>query len=197
LLLRRPDVQLAERKLAAATAEIGVAKADLYPKFSLTGIAGLQSQSAGTWFRYASRYWSVGPTVQWELFEAGSIRANIRVQNALQEQALDQYQQSILQALEDTENALMAYAKEQTRRESLQQSVDASQQAFDMATQLYKNGLTSFLQVIDAQKDLHEAQDALVQSDANVSLDLVQLYKALGGGWQDETNLPPTATSMR
>ena len=88
LLQRRPDVQRAERELAAATARIGVAKADLFPKFSLTGIAGLQSISAGNWFDYASRYWSAGPTVQWEIFEAGSIRANVRVQNARQEQAL-------------------------------------------------------------------------------------------------------------
>ena len=129
LLQRRPDVQTSERELAAATARIGVAKADLFPKFSLTGIAGLESISAGNWFDYASRYWSAGPTVQWELFQAGSIRANVRVQNARQEQALDSYQQTVLIALEDAENALTAYAREQTRRESLSQSVQANQQA--------------------------------------------------------------------
>ena len=98
LLLRRPDVQKAECELAAATAQIGVAKADLFPKFSLTGIAGFQSTSAGNWFDYASRYWSVGPTVQWELFEAGSIMANIHVQNARQEETLNTYQQTVLGA---------------------------------------------------------------------------------------------------
>jgi multidrug efflux system outer membrane protein len=186
LLLRRPDVQKAERDLAAATAQIGVAKADLYPKFSLTGIAGLQSTSAGNWFQYASRYWSAGPTVQWELFEAGSIMANIHVQNAKQEEALNTYQQTVLVALEDTENALTAYAKEQVRRESLNQSVEANQKAFDLSTQLYKSGLADFIRVLNSETQLFITQDALVESDQNVSQDLVQLYKALGGGWENE-----------
>jgi outer membrane protein, multidrug efflux system len=184
LLQRRPDVQRAERELAAATARIGVAKADLFPQFSLTGIAGLESVSAGNWFDYASRYWSAGPTVQWEIFEAGSIRANIRVQNARQEQALDSYQQTVLVALEDAENALTAYAREQVRRESLSQSARANEQALELSTQLYKSGLADFLHVLDSEHSLDTAQDALVQSDRTVSLDLVQLYKALGGGWQ-------------
>lgn len=186
LLLRRPDVLKAERELAAATAQIGVAKADLFPKFSLTGIAGFQSISANKWFDYPSRYWSAGPTVQWELFEAGSIMANIHVQNARQEETLNTYQQTVLVALEDTENALTAYAKEQVRRESLNQSVEANQQALELSTQLYKSGLTDFVRVLDSESSLYTAQDALVQSDQTVSLDLVQLYKALGGGWQGE-----------
>ena len=187
LLQRRPDVQRAERELAAATARIGVAKADLFPKFSLTGFAGLESISASNWFDYASRYWSAGPTVQWELFEAGRIRANVRVQNARQEQALDAYQQTVLTALEDAENALTAYAKEQIRRESLSQSVQANQQALELSTQLYKSGLADFLRVLDSERSLYAAQDALVQSDQAVSVNLVQLYKALGGGWQNES----------
>jgi NodT family efflux transporter outer membrane factor (OMF) lipoprotein len=191
LLQRRPDVQRSERELAAATARIGVAKADLFPKFSLTGIAGLQSISAGNWIDYASRYWSAGPTVQWEIFEAGSIRANVRVQNARQEQALDTYQQTVLVALEDVENALTAYAREQTRRESLSQSVQANEQALELSTQLYKSGLADFLTVLDSERSLYTAQDALVQSRQTVSLDLVQLYKALGGGWQDDANSSP------
>ena len=180
LLQRRPDVQRAERELAAATARIGAAKADLFPKFSLTGFAGLESISAANWFDYASRYWSAGPTVQWEIFEAGSIRANVRVQNARQEQALDAYQQTVLVALEDAENALTAYAKEQIRRESLSQSVQANEQALELSTQLYKSGLADFLHVLDSERSLYAAQDALVQSDQTVSLNLVQLYKALG-----------------
>ncbi|HTR43473.1 MAG TPA: efflux transporter outer membrane subunit [Pseudomonadales bacterium] len=193
LLLRRPDVQRAELDLAAATAQIGVAKSDLYPKFSLTGIAGLQSTSAGDWFHWASRYWSAGPTVQWEIFEAGSITANIHVQNARQEEALNTYQQTVLVALEDTENALTAYAKEQVRRESLKQSVDANQTAFDLSTELYKSGLADFIRVLNAETQLFITQDALVESDQNVSQDLVQLYKALGGGWEEtETNMAPS-----
>jgi len=188
LLQRRPDVQKSERKLAAATARIGVAKADLFPKFSLTGFAGLESVSTANFFNYASRYWSAGPTVQWEIFQAGSIRANVRVQNARQEQALDAYQQTVLVALEDAENALTAYARQQTRRKSLSQSVHADEQALELSTQLYNNGLADFLQVLDSERSLYAAQDALVQSDQFVSLNLVQLYKALGGGWQNETN---------
>ncbi len=184
LLQRRPDIQRAERELAAATARIGAAKADLFPKFYLTGMAGLQSVSADHWFDDASRYWSAGPSVQWELFEAGRIRANVRVQNARQETALDTYQQAVLTALEDAENALVAYAKEQVRRESLAQSVQADQQALELSTQLYQSGLADFLRVLDSERALYAAQDALVQSDQSVAQDLVQLYKALGGGWQ-------------
>jgi outer membrane protein, multidrug efflux system len=191
LLQRRPDVQQAERQLAAATAQIGVAKADLFPKFSLTGLAGVQSVTPGNWFQYASRYWNVGPTVQWQLFAAGSIMANVHVQNARQEQALNTYEQTVLAALEDTENALTAYAREQVRRESLAKSVDADQQALSLATELYKNGLADFLRVLSSETSLYSAQDALVQSDQAISTDLVQLYKALGGGWEGETNAIP------
>jgi outer membrane protein TolC len=157
----------------------------LFPKFSLTGFGNLQSVSADNWIEYASRYWSVGPTVQWELFQAGSIRANVRVQNARQEQALEAYQQTVLTALEDAENALTAYAKEQVRRESLVQSVLANERALELSTQLYISGLADFERVLDSESSLYTAQDALVQSDQTVSQDLVQLYKALGGGWQD------------
>ncbi len=196
LLQRRPDVQQAERDLAAATAQIGAAKADLFPKFSLTGMAGVQSVSAGSWFDYASRYYSVGPTVQWELFEAGRIVADVHVQTARQQEALNTYQQTFLVALEDTENALTAYAKEQVRRESLTRAVDADQQALDLARQLYTNGLVDFLNVLDSETALYSAQDALEQSDQTVSLDLVQLYKALGGGWEQESAAGPQQTKM-
>jgi outer membrane protein, multidrug efflux system len=193
LLQHRPDVQKSESELVAATARIGAAKADLYPKFSLTGFAGVESISTGNLFDYASRYWSAGPTVQWEIFQAGSIRANVRVQNARQEQALDTYQQTVLVALEDAENAITAFAREQTRRESLVQSVKADEQALELSTQLYNSGLADFLGVLDSERSLYAAQDALVQSDQAVSLNLVQLYKALGGGWETTENQPPFA----
>lgn len=184
LLQRRPDVRRAERELAAATARIGVARADLFPDFSLTGNVGLASLSASNWFEGASRYWSFGPTLEWNIFEAGRLRAVVRVQNARQEQALDEYRQTVLSALEDVENALVAYAKEQIRRESLDQSAHASEQALNLSTELYRSGLVDFLNVLDAERTLYAARDALVQSDESVSIDLVQLYKALGGGWE-------------
>jgi NodT family efflux transporter outer membrane factor (OMF) lipoprotein len=185
LLLRRPDVQRAEQQLRAATANIGVAKADLFPKFFLTGAAGLESISTADWFTSGSSFWSVGPTVQWRIFDAGRIRANIRVQNARQEQALDAYEQTVLTAFEEVENGLVAYANEQIRRRSLEEAATASRNSLDLANKLYANGLTDFLQVLDAERSLYQAQDALVQSDRTVSVDLVSLYKALGGGWEN------------
>jgi len=189
LLLRRPDVRLAERQLAAATANIGVAKADLFPKFFLTGVAGDQSVSASDWFDGGSRFWSVGPTVQWNIFDAGRIRANIKVQNARQEQALAGYEQTALSAFEDVENALTAYAKEQVRRRSLEDAVKSSQESLRLANQLYANGLSDFINVLDAERSLYQAQDQLVQSDRTVSTDLIALYKSLGGGWDIQNGL--------
>ena len=185
LLVRRPDVRQAERLLAAATANIGVAKADLYPKFYLTGLAGAESISASDWFSGGSRFWSAGPTVTWRVFDAGKIRANIRVQDARQEQALANYEETALRAFEEVENSLVAYAKEQTRRQSLTEAVVSSQKSLDLAQRLYANGLTDFVNVLDAERSLYEAQDALVQSDRNVSVDVVALYKSLGGGWEN------------
>jgi NodT family efflux transporter outer membrane factor (OMF) lipoprotein len=183
LLLRRPDVQQAERQLAAATAQIGVATADLFPKFSLTGAAGWESVSASDWFAGTSKMWSLGPTVQWNIFDAGRIRANIKVQNARQEQALANYEKTVLGSFEDVENALVSYAKEQVRRRSLEEAVHQSQESLRLANQLYANGLTNFINVLDAERSLYQAQDQLVQSERAVSVNLISLYKTLGGGW--------------
>jgi NodT family efflux transporter outer membrane factor (OMF) lipoprotein len=188
LLLRRPDVSRAERQLAAATANIGVAKSDLFPKFYLTGSAGSESISSSDWFTGGSRFWSLGPTVQWRIFDAGRIRANIKVQNARQEQALAAYEQTVLTAFEEVENNLALYAKEQVRRRSLQDAVSASQESLDMANDLYANGLADFIHVLDAERSLYHAQDALAQSDRTISANLIALYKSLGGGWEIQTN---------
>lgn len=187
LLRRRPDVARAERELAASTAEIGVAQANLFPRVSLTGALGLTSTSTSNLLEYASRYWSAGPAVQWNLFQGGSLRANVRVQRARAEQALDTYHQTVLVALEDAENALIAYSKEQVRRRSLTQSEQSSEATFHLSSELYRSGLVDFLNVLDAERTLYAAQDALVGSTESVSLDLVQLYKALGGGWQQDS----------
>jgi NodT family efflux transporter outer membrane factor (OMF) lipoprotein len=184
LLRRRPDVQRAERELAAATARIGVAVADLFPKFSLTGVAGLQSVSASDWLTGASHLWTAGPTMQWRIFDAGRIRANVRVQNARQQQALANYEQTVLSSFEDVENALVAYAQEQVRFRSLEATVKADREAVAMARDLYQNGLADFLRVLDAERSLYQAEDELAQSRRAMSLNLVALYKALGGGWQ-------------
>ena len=184
LLRRRPDIRRAERQLAAATAQIGAAMADLFPRFSLTGSGGLQSVSAGDWFTSGSRFWSIGPTVSWPIFDAGRIRANIEVRNAQQEQALNLYEKTILTALRDVETSLVSYAKEQTRTQSLTAAVAANRRALAMANELYIRGLNDFLNVLDAQRALYAAESDLAQSEATMASNLVALYKALGGGWE-------------
>jgi multidrug efflux system outer membrane protein len=186
LLRRRPDLRRAERELAAATARIGVATAELYPKFSLTGFFALESVTASDFAKWGSRAWSVGPTIQWSIFQGGRIRAKIEVENARQEQAAIVYERSILVALQEVEDALIAYAKEQAQRAELSDSVTANVKAVDLANQRYTQGLVDFLSVLDAQRSLYGSQDALVQSDRRISEHLVALYKALGGGWEME-----------
>jgi multidrug efflux system outer membrane protein len=193
LLLRRPDIREAERRLAAATANIGVARADLFPKFYLTGATGLESTSTSDWFAGGSRFWSFGPTMTWRIFDAGKIRANVRVRNARQEEALAAYEETTLTAFEDVENSLVAYAKQQTRRQSLADSVVTSQKSLDLAGRLYTGGLTDFLNVLDSERALYEAQDALAQSDRDISTDVVALYKSLGGGWDAVEKSQPLA----
>ena len=188
LLLRRPDVRAAERDLAAATARIGVATADLFPKFSLTGaFSGTDDTFPGLRLG-ANHMWSIGPSIQWPVFDAGRIRANISIQNARQEQALLNYEKTVLISLEDVENALVRYAKEQNRLVELTTAVEASQKALDIANDLYKQGLVNFLNVLDAERTLFAAEDQRVQSEANVLTSLVALYKALGGGWETAPN---------
>jgi outer membrane protein, multidrug efflux system len=185
LLRRRPDIRRAERQLAAATAEIGVATADLYPKFSLSGAFGMQSVSASDWFTAPSRFWSIGPTIRWPVFDAGKIRANIRVRNAQQEQALTSYEKTILTALEDVENALVNYANEQTRYSFLVNAVAANRRALQLSDELYKNGLVDFLNVLVSRLALFNSESNLAQSEATMATNLVALYKALGGGWEN------------
>ncbi|WP_281793575.1 efflux transporter outer membrane subunit [Desulforhabdus amnigena] len=183
LLRRRPDVRKAERELAAATARIGVATADLFPKFFLTGSVGQQSVNFSDIALPESRFWSFGPTISWPVFSGGRIRANIRVENARQEQAAERYEQTVLNALKDVEDALVAYAKEQKTRRFLKESVDATRLAVDISNELYSGGLVDFLNVLVNERSLFQTQDSLAQSEQIVSSNLVALFKALGGGW--------------
>ena len=189
LLRRRPDIRSAERRLAAANAQIGVATADLFPKFYLTGAAGLESVSTSNFFTAGSKYFEMGPTVQWRIFDAGRIRSNIRLQDARQQEALDVYEKTVLTSFEDVENALVAYAKEQTRNASLKQAVETSQHSLQLANQQYTAGLTTFINVLDAERSLYQVQDDLVKSDQFLTQNLIALYKALGGGWESDPQL--------
>lgn len=184
LVRRRPDVRQAERLVAVATANIGVATADLFPKFNITGSLGLESLSLKTFTNSASTAWSIGPSVSWRVFDAGQIWANIHVQNARQQEALIQYQQAVLQSLSDVDDALVAYNREQVRRDALRQAVAANLQSVDLSKQLNNAGVVDFLNVLTAQLSLYESQNQLAQSEQAVSTDLIALYKALGGGWK-------------
>jgi NodT family efflux transporter outer membrane factor (OMF) lipoprotein len=183
LLLRRPDVRRVAADLHAATARVGVVTADLYPRFALTGSVGIAGSKGRDLTNFANRFWSVGPQVSWPVFTAGQVRSNINVQRAAAEQVLAAYKSTVLTALQDVENALVAYDREQARRAYLLDAVDASRRAVDLANTLYINGETDSLNLLTAQRALFSSEDALEQSDRTVTQTLIALYKALGGGW--------------
>jgi multidrug efflux system outer membrane protein len=187
LLRRRPDVRASERQLASATARIGVAKAELLPKFLLTGSGGFQSLESANLISPNSRFWSAGPSVRWRLLEYPRLKAQVNAQTAQQEQALAQFNQAVLLALEDVENAVVAWEKEHERYQSLSEAVQANRTSLELANQLYRNGLGEFLNVLLAERALYQAEDALVQSQGFLTQNAVALYKALGGGWDETT----------
>ncbi len=184
LLRRRPDIRQAERQLAAATARVGQAMADQFPKFTLTGGISGQSGNLVSLLDSANRMWSIGPGISVPIFQGGRIRANIEAQNARQEQAAIQYEQSILVALADVENGLVSFAKEQVRGDLLRESAASNEKALKLADERYTSGLEGFLNVLVAQLSVYQVQDQLVQSQSMVLTDLISLYKALGGGWE-------------
>ena len=183
LLKRRPDIRRSEAQLAAATARIGEAKADLFPRFVLTGTAGRQAAQLHDLTLGAGNFFSVGPGISLPLFTGGRIRSNIAVQTSRQREAVIGYQSTVLNALEEVENALVSYAQEQERRDRLNEAAQHSQLAVDLATEQYKAGLTDFLSVLDAQRELYADEDQAVQSQTSVTTDVIALYRALGGGW--------------
>ena len=185
LLRRRPDIRRAEAQIHAATARIGVAVADLFPKFNLAGSLGWAANDINKIGTQNSKFWSFSPSVTWPVFAGGKILWNIKVQNALEEQALLTYQQTVLTALKEVETALVAYVKEQEHRQSLAQAVASNRQAVDLAMTLYVAGKTDFLNVLTAQLALFSTENALAQSTSAMDTDLVALYKALGGGWEE------------
>jgi multidrug efflux system outer membrane protein len=181
-LRQRPDVRRAERELAAQTARVGVATANLYPQLTLNGSVGLETTSLRD--PASARTWTIsgGPRISWPIFDP-TVRPNIEVQSALQEQALIQYEATILTSMEEVENALVAYGQELQRREDLRQATDAAQAAASLAQYKYQAGLTDFSNVLDAERSLLSFQDQLRQSDGTVTSNVIRLYKALGGGW--------------
>ena len=180
LLLRRPDVRSTERRLAAATANIGVVKADLYPAINVTGFLGfLTGQSSG--LDHNARAWTVAPSLSWQGLDMGSVKARIKVANAEQRKALADYQQQVLVAVNDAQSALTAYNFSQQQLHHLADQQHASETAMELATLQYESGLFDLLDLIDTERTLLTAKDSFAAGQAQVMKDLVAVYQAFGG----------------
>ncbi|WP_437882086.1 efflux transporter outer membrane subunit [Pseudomonas sp. LRF_L74] len=184
LLRRRPDVRAAERRLAAATANVGVATADLFPRVSLSGFLGFTAGRGSRLGAADARAWSVAPSISWAAFDLGSVRARIRGSKADAEGALSSYEQQVLLALEESENAFTDYAKRQQRLVSLVRQSEASRAAAQQASVRYREGTENFLVLLDAERERLAAEDAQAQAEVDLYRGIVAIYKALGGGWQ-------------
>lgn len=186
LLRRRPDIRSAERSLAAQTAKIGVAKADFYPALALNGSFALASTDGGELFSSAAQNFGVGPSLTWSIFNAGKVRNRVRAEEATTRAALATYEKTVLAAYRECEDALSAYGDEVSRLGSLRDAVSAAEQGAGLVDELYRSGLANFQNVLDAQRQLSQYQDALAQSMGQAAANLVAVYKAFGGGWEAE-----------
>jgi multidrug efflux system outer membrane protein len=185
LLRRRPDIRAAERNLAAATARIGVAVADLFPRVTFNGSIALQATSLSGLGGPASDTRTFGPQLTWAALDLGHVRSRIKAAGAQADAQMAQYQKTVLTSLEETENALVDLGREQARRDLLRESVKASQDAARLARERYDSGAADFLTVLDAQRVLLQARDQLAQTETQTATALVALYKSLGGGWEE------------
>ncbi len=181
LLRRRPDIRAAEQRLAESTATIGVAVADLFPRFSLGGLLGLQSTELSTLLSGASRYWSLGPSLSLALFDRDKRHAVVDVSTARRDQLLLDYQQTVLEALGEVENGLVAFSQEQRARSFLVEAVAEAQAAADLARGRYQAGLSDVFPVLQAERTLQGAEEQLIDSEQRLALALVLVYKAMGG----------------
>jgi len=186
VLRQRPDIRRAERLLAAQSAEVGVATADLYPSFGLSGFFGLQSGSLSSLFNGSALAWGLQSPVQWNIFNGGRIANNIGIQNALLRERLLQYQQKVLKAIEEVDNAIYSFNWNRVRAGHLLSATDAISEAVDLVLVQYNTGLTDFNNVLVTQRDLLSQQDQLIVTQTNIEVALVALYKALGGGWSPD-----------
>lgn len=183
LLRRRPDIRRAERDLASATANIGAAVADYFPRFSLNGQFGVGSEKGSNLFEEESIFWGIGPAFRWNLLNFGRVRSNVEVQNARQEQALLNYEQTVLRAFQDVDDSLVAYDRGRERYAQLSQAVASNRRAVDLAQQLYQRGLVDFLNVLQAQRELFQTESQMIESESQLVQNLIAVYKSIGGGW--------------
>lgn len=188
LLLRRPDLRKADRELAAATARIGQAKAELFPSFSLLSAFGTQSNALNKLFVWPSRYWTVGPVMIWNLFTGGKLRAQVEVTNERQKQAILSYEKAVNDALKDVEDRLVGYFEAENTLEALESKLATNSLTRDLTYDRYVSGLISFDDVLDTEKEFFATELEMIQSKDTMMTQLVGLYKALGGGWQCSTS---------
>jgi NodT family efflux transporter outer membrane factor (OMF) lipoprotein len=189
---RRPDIRQAEGNLHLATAQIGVAVADLFPRLTLSGTGGYQSDSAGRLLEWASRFGSIGPTLQLPIFERGKWTL-VHLQDLRAQEAALAYERTVLGALHEVENALAAYGADQQRRTSLETTVAQNRESLDLSRQRYEGGVWNFVDVLNAQRALQQNQTLLSECTTAAATDLIHLYRALGGGWQTNESEDPVA----
>ncbi len=190
LLKRRPDVQQAERNLAAATARIGVATANLFPQVALVGSIGEQAQGWGTIPNIRKHIWSFGPAAIWPLLDFGALDALVDIAHLEAHAELVNYRRTILGAVQEVDTALEAYTAQQDRLKNLGDAMIAGQRAVDLATERYNRGLTDFLNVVDAERQFYDLQEEYAAAQVAQGEQFVQLYKSLGGGWQNYQTIP-------
>ena len=191
LARRRPDIRAAEAQLHAATADVGVAVADFYPSVKLNGNLELNALDLKNLWQGSSLQYQFGPSVSLPIFEGGRLKSTLELRTNQEEEAAIAYHKTVLQAWHDIVNALNAYSFEQRRRDSLNAQVGHAREALSLSRTRYNNGVTDFITVLDAERTLLQAQQQLEQSTTNVSTDFIQLYKALGGGWQQTFPIEP------
>ena len=183
LLRQRPDIRMAEKELAAQTALIGAATADLYPRFAISGFFGLETGSFSDMGGGSSLAWGIKSPIKWNFFSGGKTRSNIAFHKEIAQQDLFKYKDTVLRAVEEVKNALVSHKQEKIRRNWLLVAVAATKEAVDLVVVQYETGLTDFNNVLTTQRSLFNQQDELVASQASVVLNLIRIYKALGGGW--------------
>jgi outer membrane protein, multidrug efflux system len=185
LLRRRPDIRERESELAAATARVGVAEAALFPSVTLGAGAGFQSTASSTLFDWASRFLAGGGEVSLPIFSGGKLTGQVRVANLQQQEALLNYRQVVLNAFHEVDDALIAYAADQRRTDAVQQQLAGARRSRDLAAARYRDGLSAYIEVLDADRQAHQAEQDLAQAEVAAAADLIALFKALGGGWND------------
>ncbi len=197
LLRRRPDIRAAELSAAAEAARIGVAEADLYPRFYLIGDIGVQASDAAKLFAPGSMFFTIGPGFRWSILNYGRITNNVRAQDARFQQALVNYENTVIKAAQEVEDGLITFLKAQESAASLQRSVDAARRAVDLSIIQYREGAENFQRVVDSQTRLLQETNRLAQARSTIATNLIGIYRALGGGWEVREGKPPVSEALQ